>query len=151
MDGSVSVWDVLNAVQPIHRFTFGIGSTTQLALFNPRFDEQKQLNGQSLFVIHPPLYRNDNQVLVYLVLQNGVCTPPIVKNLATGQETRLPSIGHRSDPEEPICAATFDRRGQYIITGSTKGLIVLYDSKSLKSVAHCRQQGNQQQVIHPSI
>uniref|UniRef100_A0A1I8BQU1 WD_REPEATS_REGION domain-containing protein n=1 Tax=Meloidogyne hapla TaxID=6305 RepID=A0A1I8BQU1_MELHA len=115
VDGSVAVWDVLNTTQPLHRLCFGVGSTTQCALFNPR---------------------NEHQVLVYLVLLNSsVCSPPIVKNLLTGQETRLAPIGSRSEAaDEPISAAIFDRRGNLIITGSTK------------AITHCRQQGNQQQI-----
>jgi len=88
-------------------------------------------------------------------LSSGVCSPPIVKNVSTGQETRLVSAGsHRASSEsgdEPISAATFDRRGQYIITGSAKGQITVYDAKTLKPIVHCRQQGNQQQVRENKI
>ena len=93
-----------------------------------------------------------------------MCSPPIVRNLATGQETRLVPIGNRYDAsDEPISSAIFDRRGHLIITGSTKaslqsiswnaknfkihqGQIIVYDALTLKPVTHCRQQGNQQQV-----
>uniref|UniRef100_A0A914KNA6 Uncharacterized protein n=1 Tax=Meloidogyne incognita TaxID=6306 RepID=A0A914KNA6_MELIC len=127
VDGSVAVWDVLNTTQPLHRLSFGVGSTTQCALFNPR---------------------NENQILVYLILLNSsVCSSPVVKNLLTGQETRLAPIGSKSDAaDEPISTAIFDRRGNFIITGSTKGQIIVYDSTTLKPIIHCRQQGNQQQI-----
>jgi len=37
-DGSIGIWDVLNIAEPIKRFNCGsIGTTTQTALFNPRF------------------------------------------------------------------------------------------------------------------
>jgi hypothetical protein len=56
-----------------------------------------------------------------VLVNSSVCAPPIIKNLATGQEHRLPSVGSRSDSaDEPISAAIFDRRGAYIIAGSTK-------------------------------
>jgi hypothetical protein len=66
--------------------------------------------------------RNEQQVLVYSVLLNSsICSPPIVRNLAIGQETKLAQIGNRYDAaDEPISSAIFDRRGQLIITGSTK-------------------------------
>ncbi|KAF7636425.1 hypothetical protein Mgra_00004211 [Meloidogyne graminicola] len=131
VDGSVAVWDVLNTTQPLHRFCYGVGSTTQCALFNPR---------------------NENQILVYLVLLNSICSPPFVRNLTTGQEIKLAPIGNKSDAaDEPISSAIFDRRGYHIITGSTKGQIIVYDSNTLKSVSHCRQQGNQQQIKSFSI
>uniref|UniRef100_A0A915N5P6 Uncharacterized protein n=1 Tax=Meloidogyne javanica TaxID=6303 RepID=A0A915N5P6_MELJA len=106
VDGSVSVWDVLNTTQPLHRLSFGVGSTTQYALFNPR---------------------NENQILVYLILLNSsVCSSPVVRNLLTGQETRLAPIGSKSEAaDEPISTAIFDRRGNFIITGSTKAYRVI--------------------------
>lgn len=66
--------------------------------------------------------RNEFQILIYLILLNsGICSPPVVRNFNTFQESRLPSIGNRSESvDEPISAATFDRRGHYIIVGSTK-------------------------------
>jgi len=66
--------------------------------------------------------RNENQILVYLILLNSsVCSSPVVRNLLTGQETRLAPIGSKSEAaDEPISTAIFDRRGNYIITGSTK-------------------------------
>jgi WD40 repeat protein len=94
-------------------------------------------------------------LIYHILLSSGVCSPPIVKNLLGGQETRLISAGsHRASSEsvdEPISAATYDRRGQYIITGSAKGQITVYDAKTLKPIVHCRQQGNQQQVREVTV
>ncbi|KAL3099380.1 hypothetical protein niasHT_022123 [Heterodera trifolii] len=123
VDGSVKVWTVLDTAQPVHHFQFGIGCTAQQALFNPR---------------------NDNQLLVYLVLVSAnSCSSPIVKGLEDGTEARL-QLNHGNIPEESVSAAAYDRRGEYIITGSNRGLIVVYCARTLKPVSYCRQNNTQQ-------
>uniref|UniRef100_A0A914I4D8 Anaphase-promoting complex subunit 4 WD40 domain-containing protein n=1 Tax=Globodera rostochiensis TaxID=31243 RepID=A0A914I4D8_GLORO len=123
VDGSVKVWAVLDTAQPIHHFQFGIGCTAQQAMFNPR---------------------NENQMLVYLILITANnCSSPIVKNLDNGSEARL-QLNDTDIAEEAVSAASYDRRGAHIITGSNRGLIVVYDTRTLKPVSFCRQNNNQQ-------
>lgn len=45
-----------------------------------------------------------------------------------------------------ILVATFDRRGKYIVTGSSKGRIAFYDSKTVNLVTHIKQGNSFHQV-----
>lgn len=53
--------------------------------------------------------------------QSSSFCPPIVYDLTSKIQTTLTLEG--SLPEEAVSAAAYDRRGNYIITGSTKVLI----------------------------
>lgn len=68
------------------------------------------------------LFRNENQILVFLIntQPNSFC-PPVIYDLETKNQTTL--TFDNSLPEEAVSAATFDRRGNYILTGTTKVLI----------------------------
>uniref|UniRef100_A0A914EEU9 Uncharacterized protein n=1 Tax=Acrobeloides nanus TaxID=290746 RepID=A0A914EEU9_9BILA len=76
--------------------------------------------------------RNENQILT---LPLGFL--PIIHNLQTGTSVKLDlkSVGI----EESVSAVVFDRRGQYIIVGTSKGHIVIYNVIDLKTVAICKQ------------
>ncbi|VDN55627.1 unnamed protein product [Dracunculus medinensis] len=45
-----------------------------------------------------------------------------------------------------ILVATFDRRGKYIVTGSSKGRIAFYDSKTVNLVTHIKQGNSFHQI-----
>lgn len=89
------------------------------------------------------MFRNDTQILIYLVnTQANTFCPPYVYDLNTLRQSALLLEG--GAPEEAVSAATFDRRGDFIITGSTKGRIAVYNAKTLKLHSHCKQTGNHQ-------
>uniref|UniRef100_A0A183BZN5 WD_REPEATS_REGION domain-containing protein n=1 Tax=Globodera pallida TaxID=36090 RepID=A0A183BZN5_GLOPA len=126
VDGSVKVWAVLDTAQPIHHFQFGIGCTAQLAMFNPR---------------------NENQMLVYLILITANnCSSPIVKNLDNGSEARL-QLNDTDIAEEAVSAASYDRRGAHIITGSNR---CGGSSKSHSLNIWERSTGNLVKILHGS-
>lgn len=59
------------------------------------------------------------QILVYLInMHSNSFSPPIVYDATTKVQTSLTFDGGQM--EEAVSAATFDRRGNYIIAGTTK-------------------------------
>ncbi|KAK0393362.1 hypothetical protein QR680_000172 [Steinernema hermaphroditum] len=113
-DGTVGIWEVLTGAQ-LQRWRFG--GTPLGAYINPR---------------------NRDQVMM---VQHG--HPVTICSVTTGLQERcfyeIPGIA-----EESTTCAVFDRRGNYIITGSSKGRIIIYDAKTTKVVAHCKQAVNHQ-------
>ncbi|CAK5076925.1 unnamed protein product [Meloidogyne enterolobii] len=109
VDGSVSVWDVLNTTQPLHRLSFGVGSTTQYALFNPR---------------------NENQILVYLILLNSS------GQIIVYDSTTLKPIIHcrQQGNQQQIKSFSFSRRNDYIITNSQDRVIRCYRLQDLLNI-----------------
>ncbi|KIH43493.1 hypothetical protein ANCDUO_26500, partial [Ancylostoma duodenale] len=82
--------------------------------------------------------RNDNQVLV---LQLNY--PPCLDEL----EPRSQRIITNDIPgavEDGVSAIAFDRRANYLITGTNKGKLVVYNAKTLKMVSWGKQNSVQQ-------
>ncbi|CAJ0586756.1 unnamed protein product, partial [Mesorhabditis spiculigera] len=115
-DSTVVVWDVLTTI-PLHKYKYS--AIVVSALFNPR---------------------NDNQVVV---LPLGMF--PLSETIVDGRPQHsvvtcdIPGAG-----DEGVTAIAFDRRGKYLITGTSKGRLCIYDAKTLKLVNHLRQNSQQQ-------
>lgn len=125
---SVAIWDLspqlCSSTQPLHRFQYGVATSTQIALFNPR---------------------NERQILVYLISTQSTNTfcAPVVHNLEINEDVSLSIEEGQAAAEEAVSAAIYDRRGEHILLGTTKGRIVVYNATTLKLHSHCRQ-GNHQ-------
>lgn len=122
-DTTVGVWDVMEGT-PVHRLKYS--SHLLNALFNPR---------------------NDNQIVVL-----PTNFPPPVEMLEPRSSSVLttkdiPACGQ----DDAICAIAFDRRGSYIIAGTSKGKLIIYDSKTVKMLTWVKQSSTQQirQIIIP--
>lgn len=79
------------------------------------------------------LFRNEDQFLV-LTLSTSVpnTRSAVLRNIESGEETKLGTEIGQQQNDEVITAVTFDHRGQYVFIGTTKGRILLYDSKTRK-------------------
>lgn len=120
-DTTVAVWNVIEGAC-MHRLKYSAMVTS--AVFNPR---------------------NDNQVLV---LQLNY--PPCLDEL----EPRTQRIITNDIPgavEDGVSAIAFDRRANYLITGTNKGKLVVYNAKNLKMVSWGKQNSVQQikQIVVP--
>ncbi|KAK6029039.1 WD domain, G-beta repeat protein, partial [Ostertagia ostertagi] len=120
-DTTVAVWNVIEGAS-MYRLKYSAMVTS--AVFNPR---------------------NDNQVLV---LQLNY--PPCLDEL----EPRSQRIITNDIPgavEDGVSAIAFDRRANYLITGTNKGKLIVYNAKTLKMVSWGRQNSVQQvkQIVIP--
>uniref|UniRef100_A0A158PG97 WD_REPEATS_REGION domain-containing protein n=1 Tax=Angiostrongylus costaricensis TaxID=334426 RepID=A0A158PG97_ANGCS len=91
------------------------------------------------------MHRNDNQVLV---LQLNY--PPCLDEL-NPRSQRIITNDIPGAIEDGVSAIAFDRRANYLITGTNKGKLVVYDAKTLKMVSWGRQNSVQQikQIVIP--
>lgn len=115
LDWSVCVWEVLDCTR-IERFVYG--APIFAAMFNPR---------------------NDNQLLVLYLGSN-----PVVVDIQSKQQNEILFSGFPADEIGEVTAVAFDRRGKYIVTGSSKGRIAVYDSVTLKLLTYVKQIVNHQ-------
>ncbi|PAV55798.1 hypothetical protein WR25_07216 isoform A [Diploscapter pachys] len=115
-DNNLMVWDVLTATK-IHSIKYHHMIT--FAMFNPRNDKHAlvlQLNSS------PPLL----QVFENPPYQKAiVCDVPLLSN------------------EDTVQCVSYDRKGRYIITGTNKGKLIIYDAKTLKMVNWVKQNSTQ--------
>ncbi|TMS33806.1 hypothetical protein L596_001501 [Steinernema carpocapsae] len=77
-----------------------------------------------------------------LIVQHG--HPVTLASVTTGLQEKKLFLDIPGTGEENTTCAVFDRRGKYVITGSSKGRIIIYDAKTQNVVAHCRQTVNHQ-------
>ncbi|VDK58925.1 unnamed protein product [Anisakis simplex] len=109
-DWSVAIWDVMEGTR-LQRFVYG--SPIISAMFNPR---------------------DEFQVLVVYLSGN-----PVVEDVKAKQQTEIRFDGLADDQIGDVTVATFDRRGKFIVTGSSKGRIAFYDSKSIQMITYVKQ------------
>uniref|UniRef100_A0A1I7XU96 Methionine synthase reductase n=1 Tax=Heterorhabditis bacteriophora TaxID=37862 RepID=A0A1I7XU96_HETBA len=114
-DTTVAIWDVLQGTA-VHKLKFS--AMVVSAVFNPR---------------------NDNQVLV---LQLNY--PPSLEEL-NPRSQRILVNDIPGTVEDGVTAIAFDRRAKYIITGTSKGKLVVYDSSTLRMLS-CGKQNSVQQI-----
>uniref|UniRef100_A0A0N5ATE1 WD_REPEATS_REGION domain-containing protein n=1 Tax=Syphacia muris TaxID=451379 RepID=A0A0N5ATE1_9BILA len=115
LDWTVCIWDVLDCTR-IERFVYG--SPVFAAMFNPR---------------------NENQILVLHLGSN-----PAVVDVNKKEQKEIIFSSLCDDDFGEVTAVAFDRRGNYIVTGSSKGRIAVYDSLSLEMVTFVKQVANHQ-------
>lgn len=115
LDWTVCVWDVLDCTR-IERFVYG--SPVFSAIFNPR---------------------NENQILVLYLGSN-----PVVVDIQRKEQKEITFSGYPEDEGGEVTAVAFDRRGKYIVSGSSKGRITVYDAATLKLVTYVKQIVNHQ-------
>ncbi|VDN32488.1 unnamed protein product [Gongylonema pulchrum] len=109
-DFTVATWDVLEGSR-IERQAFG--SPIISAMFNPR---------------------NDKHVLVIYLGKE-----PVLMDFTENPYKERFLHGPNDDQAGEITAATFDRRGKYIVMGSSRGRIIVHDAKILKLVTYVKQ------------
>lgn len=114
-DWSVAIWEVLET-NCLQRLTYG--SPIISAMFNPR---------------------DDNQLLVVFLGSN-----PVVEDRKTEKREEVRFTGPADDQVGEVTVATFDRRGKYIVTGTSKGRIAFYDAKTLNLVTYVKQNASHQ-------
>ena len=71
---------------------------------------------------------SSNKPVVYLnssIFQAIVCDVPLLSN------------------EDTVQCVSYDRKGRYIITGTNKGKLIIYDAKTLKMVNWVKQNSTQ--------
>ncbi|VDM48545.1 unnamed protein product [Toxocara canis] len=114
-DWSVAIWDVMEATR-LERFVYG--SPIISAMFNPR---------------------DEYQVLVVYLSGN-----PVVEHVKAKQQKEIRFHGTGDDQVGDVTVATFDRRGKFIVTGSSKGRIAFYDSKTIRMITYVKQNASHQ-------
>lgn len=78
-------------------------------------------------------FRNEDQFLVLtLSTTNQNNRTAVLRNIESGEETKLGLELGQQQNEEVITAVTFDHRGQYVFLGTTKSRILMYDTKTKK-------------------
>ncbi|CAB3404860.1 unnamed protein product [Caenorhabditis bovis] len=120
-DMTIAVWDVLTGAC-LQKIRFN--SMVTFAMFNPR---------------------DDNKAVV-LQLQ----FPPTVEQF----DPRVQKVLMNETPgsaDDVVSCISYDRKAKYIITGTGKGKLIIYDANTLKCVSWCKQNTVQQirQIIVP--
>ncbi|EFP07546.1 hypothetical protein CRE_26573 [Caenorhabditis remanei] len=120
-DNSIAVFDVL-AGTLLHRIRFS--NMVTFAMFHPR---------------------NDNKAIVLQVNYQ-----PTLEQFSP----RLQKVLTNDTPgntDEVVSCVSYDRKGKYIIAGTGKGKLIIYNSETLRCVAWCKQNTVQQirQIIVP--
>ncbi|CAI4232839.1 unnamed protein product [Auanema sp. JU1783] len=113
-DTTVAIWDVLQGTI-IQRYKFG--SMVTSATFSPR---------------------NSNQ---FLILQ--VACPPSVETISP-RSSKVLTNEIPGSIEDNMSAVSYDKRSKYIIAGTTKGKLIIYDANTLKVINWCKQNSVQQ-------
>ncbi|VBB29766.1 unnamed protein product [Acanthocheilonema viteae] len=114
-DWSVAVWDVLEGSR-IERQIYG--SPVLCAMFNPR---------------------KDKHILIIYLGAN-----PVLLDLEAKLQTEIKFPEEIDDQPGEITVGTFDRRGKYIVTGSSKGRIAFYDAQTLELITFVKQNATHQ-------
>ncbi|ULU06679.1 hypothetical protein L5515_014593 [Caenorhabditis briggsae] len=120
-DNTIAVFDVLTGTL-LHRIRFT--SAVTYAQFHPR---------------------DDNKAII---LQLNYL--PTVEQFSPRMQKVLVNETPGST-DETVSAVAYDRKGKYIIAGTGKGRLIIYDSETLRHVAWCKQNTVQQirQIIVP--
>ncbi|GMT15518.1 hypothetical protein PFISCL1PPCAC_6815, partial [Pristionchus fissidentatus] len=114
VDQTCVVWNVLNG-QPQTKLKYA--GMIMSAMFNPRDDTQ------------------------LLVLPNG--QHPSLEGTRP-KSTRVVASNNPLLQEDSVSCAAYDRRGRYILTGTSKGRIVIYDAVTLALLSIVKQNSVQQ-------
>ncbi|KAK6103454.1 WD domain G-beta repeat family protein [Brugia pahangi] len=114
-DWSVAIWDVLEGSR-IERQIYG--SPVLCAMFNPR---------------------NDKRILVIYLGAN-----PVLLDLEAKLQTEIKFPEEIDDQSGDVTVGTFDRRGKYIVTGSSKGRIAFYNAQTLELITFVKQNATHQ-------
>ncbi|CAJ0960094.1 unnamed protein product, partial [Mesorhabditis belari] len=116
-DSTVVVWDVLTTTA-LQKYKYS--AIVVSALFNPR---------------------NDLQIVV---LPLGMW--PVSESISpTGQpEHAVVSYDIPGAADDGVTAIAFDRRGKYLITGTSKGRLCIFDAQTLRIVTYVKQNSQQQ-------
>lgn len=112
---SVATWDILRG-EEIDRFIYS--SPIVSAMFNPR---------------------DENQLLIVYLSGN-----PAVEDIKQRLKKEIRMIGVSDDQYGDVTVATFDRRGKYIVTGTSKGRVAFFDAKTVRPVLYVRQNATHQ-------
>ncbi|KAA0192992.1 Wd40 repeat [Fasciolopsis buskii] len=64
--------------------------------------------------------------------------PPVVIHISSG----APTIVQPDDENDLSIVASYDRRGNYIYTGNSKGRVSIYETDKFERVAHFRSGAN---------
>uniref|UniRef100_A0A9J2Q8D7 Translation initiation factor beta propellor-like domain-containing protein n=1 Tax=Ascaris lumbricoides TaxID=6252 RepID=A0A9J2Q8D7_ASCLU len=129
-DWSVAIWDVLEGTR-LERFVYG--SPIISAMFNPRDEYQ-------ILVV----YLSGNPVVedVKAKQQKEVIRFPgflFSSFVDLDIHTKIRFHGMGDDQVGDVTVATFDRRGKFIVTGTSKGRIAFYDSKTIRMITYVKQ------------
>lgn len=102
-----------------------------------------RFNSMVTFAMFHP--RNDNKAIVLQVNKQ-----PTVEQFSPRIQTVLANDTPGSSDESASCVS-YDRKGKYIIAGTGKGKLLIYNAETLKCVAWCKQNTVQQirQIIVP--
>uniref|UniRef100_A0A1I8ENS1 WD_REPEATS_REGION domain-containing protein n=2 Tax=Wuchereria bancrofti TaxID=6293 RepID=A0A1I8ENS1_WUCBA len=114
-DWSVAIWDVLEGSR-IERQIYG--SPVLCAMFNPR---------------------NDKHILVIYLGAS-----PVLLDLEAKLQTEIKFPEEIDDQSGDVTVGTFDRRGKYIVTGSSKGRIAFYNAQTLELITFVKQNATHQ-------
>ncbi|MFH4984044.1 hypothetical protein AB6A40_010753 [Gnathostoma spinigerum] len=109
-DWSIAIWNVYHGTG-FKRFVFGAPIVS--ASFNPR---------------------NDHQILVIHLSGN-----PVIKDIIANEQTEVKFDISLDDQAGDVTVASFDRRGKYIITGTSKGRIMIYNVQKAELQTFVRQ------------
>ncbi|CAD6192554.1 unnamed protein product [Caenorhabditis auriculariae] len=113
-DTTIAIWDVLSGAA-LHKIKFA--SMVTYAAFNPRDDNK------------------------FIVLQ--VAFPPTVEHLQPRAQRVLTNDIPGANDDSVSCMS-YDRKAKFIITGTAKGKIIIYDATTYRCVSWCRQNSLQQ-------
>uniref|UniRef100_A0A914RVV1 Uncharacterized protein n=1 Tax=Parascaris equorum TaxID=6256 RepID=A0A914RVV1_PAREQ len=78
--------------------------------------------------------RDEYQILVVYLSGN-----PVVEDVKAKQQKEIRFHGTGDDQVGDVTVATFDRRGKFIVTGTSKGRIAFYDSKTIQMITYVKQ------------
>ncbi|VDO26199.1 unnamed protein product [Brugia timori] len=157
-DWSVAIWDVLEGSR-IERQIYG--SPVLCAMFNPRFVilhhspyyflslislnnvvllpfMLKNKNSHICFHL-VPFCSNDKRILVIYLGAN-----PVLLDLEAKLQTEIKFPEEIDDQSGDVTVGTFDRRGKYIVTGSSKGRIAFYNAQTLELITFVKQNATHQ-------
>ncbi|CAD5218073.1 unnamed protein product [Bursaphelenchus xylophilus] len=119
-ESAVALWNVVDTSGQVDRFHFGTCVTATYAHFNPR---------------------DEKQILVLIFgTQTSSVSSCILRNIDSKEEIRLGT--QLPSQDDAISAATFDKRGQFVLLGTNKGRVLMYCAKTRKLLKTVAQQVN---------